>query len=265
MKNIFNGKRFMSLFQKEAYDLRNQYLKLVLIVTCTFLVIFLLFAFLGKNNYMDYGGIRFGIGNIFLWVGTLIAPFQLYKRYNHKIYGVNFFMLPASQTEKWLSMFLHCIIVTPIVIILAITLIDLCMYPFYPWAEKTLWFNFPNISGSSNFYENKTLSDTLITFFVLQSILFLGNMWFKRSKVQKTILAIIILMVVFGLFSFILLKASGIMNMGSEVSNFSHSVDFKDILDVSQTWKIITKTIFFLIAPIGLWIVSFMKMKEQQL
>jgi len=255
MKNIFNGKRFMSLLQKEAYDLRNQYLKLILIVACTFLVIFFFSAISAGSSFSNYDKTRFSIGNMLIWGAMLLAPFQLYKRYNNKIFGVNYFMLPASQTEKWLSMFFYCAIVTPVVMILTITLIDLCLYPFYPWAEKTLWFN------SSRLANIKLSKDAIIAFLALQSILFLGNMWFKRAKVQKTILAIIILMIAYSLFITILVKASGIINI-LETSGVSQSInDPRDLLGNLQIWKIIN----YLVAPIGLWIVSFMKMREQQL
>ena len=255
MKNIFNGKRFMTLLKKEAYDLRSQYLKLMLIVTCTFLVIFLLFLFAdNKETNIAYGRMRFVIGIMFLLGGTLLAPFQLYKRHNNKIFGVNYFMLPASQTEKWLSMFFYCVIATPVVLLLSITLIDLCLYPFYPWADKSLWLTFNNMD--SNY--DKTLFETLLNLFSVQSMFFLGNIWFKRAKVQKTILAMIILMIAYIAFVGILVKLSGITNI-PPIQGISFELgEFSYILQIF-------KTINYLIAPVGLWIVSFMKMKEQQL
>jgi hypothetical protein len=262
MKNTFNGKRFMALLQKDAQDLRSQYLKLILIVACTFLVAFLIYILTERTTYGTFGKVRVGIANLFVLGAILLAPFQLYQRYNHKIYGVNYFMLPASQAEKWLSMFVNCVIVTPVVIILTVTLIDLCLYPFYPSADKVLWFI------SYNTGEIKSLTDILM-FFALQSVLFLGNIWFKRAKVQKTILAIIILPIIFAVFIGILVKVSGIVNILSGVPDIDASLSInspKDLLIFfPQTWQTITKAIYFLIAPIGLWIVSFMKMKEQQL
>jgi hypothetical protein len=262
MKNIFNGKRFMSLLQKEAYDLRSQYLKLALIVACTFLVVFIIFIASTGSNYVEYGKTRFSLATVFVCGGMLLAPFQLYKRYNNKIFGVNYFMLPASQAEKWLSMFINCVIVTPIVMILTITLIDVCTYPFLSFTDKSLWLTISNYSNN-NFNSTKVLSDVLLTFFAIQSLFFLGNIWFKRAKVQKTILAIIILMIAFGLFAFMLVKVSGIIDI-AKVTPANFSININDMSDVSQTWKVISKTIYYLIAPVGLWIVSFMKMREQQ-
>jgi hypothetical protein len=264
MKNIFNGKRFMALLKKEALDLRSQYLKIILIMACTFLVIFFLFAFFGKDNFADYAKTRFTIGNMFIWICTLIAPFQLYKRFNHKIYGVNYFMLPASQTEKWLSMLFYCVIVTPVVLILTITLIDLCLYPFYPWAEKSLWFNSPDFKFSS---DQVKLVDAIMTFIAFQSLVLLGNIWFQRAKMQKTIAAIIVLFVVHLIFMLILTKLFGEIKFANGSSGIGLSMSFtaRNMLGFPKVWGVVSMIISYLIAPIGLWIVSFMKMKEQQL
>jgi len=253
MKNIFNGKRFVMLLQKEAQNLRSQYFTLILIVTCVFLVASLLFAVSGNDNYVIYGRLRFGIGNMLIWGSMLFAPFQLYKGYNHKIYGVNYFMLPASQTEKWMSMFFYCVIVTPVLMILSITLIDLCLYPFYPWVEKSLWYTTAD-----------TTSSDILMLLAFQSLFFLGNIWFQQAKVQKTIATVIILMVAYTVLMVILGKVSGSGQMRS-TNSFSLSLSFGDLLDISQTWKTIIQTIIFLVAPIGLWIVSFIKMKKRSL
>jgi hypothetical protein len=260
MKNIFNGKRFMLLLKKEAYDLRNQYLKLMLIVACTYLVVFLISLLAENESFTDYTKTRYIICATFIVGAILLSPFQLYKRYNHKVYGVNYFMLPASQAEKWLSMFINCVVAIPVVIILTITLVDLCTYPFLPWADKSLWLAFSNFSNP-NLYSDKTLSDILM-FFAFQSILFLGNIWFKRAKVQKTIAAIITLMIAFAVFALIFAKI-----LGTEIFQHSGSPSALEnmVEAVSHQWKTITKIIYYLVAPIGLWIVSFLKLKEQQL
>ena len=254
MKNIFNGKRFMMLLKKEALDLRSQYLMLILIVTCIFLVAFLFFTASGNDSYMIYGRLRYVIGYMLVFGSMLFAPFLLYKRYNYKTHGINYFMLPASQVEKWFSMFLNCAIVTPVVMILAFTLIDLCLYPFYPWAEKSLWL--------ASF--DSEISSDILMILALQSLIFLGNIWFQRAKVQKTIAIIIILTIAYTVLMSILGKASGSGQIGE--TSVGVSVNIGNLSDIlPQTWRIIIQTILFLIAPIGLWIISFRKIKEQQL
>jgi len=255
MKNIFDGKRFMSLLQKEAYDLRPQYLKLILIITCTFLVAFLLTAFL-ETSFKAFAAARYSISGVFLWGTILLAPFLLYKRYNHKIYGVNYFMLPASQLEKWLSMFFYCVIVTFVVTILTITMIDLCLYPFFPWNEKSLWITFSEVSFH-NYFNSKNVLEALMFYLAFQSLCFLGNIWFQRAKIQKAVAAIIILLIVSQALTLIFVKIFGIVKTPYAVSY--------DTNIIPEVWSIINRTIWYLVAPIGLWIVSFMKMKEQQL
>jgi len=254
MKNIFNGKRFMALLQNEALDLCSQYLKIILIGACVFLAISLLFIASGNDNHMIYERLRYVISYMFIFGSMLLAPFQLYKRYNHKTHGVNYFMLPASQTEKWLSMFFYCVIVMPVVAILAFALIDLCLYPFYPWAEKSLWSLYDTVASSD-----------ILTILAIQSIFFLGNIWFKRSKLQKTIMVIIILMVAYTALMSVLGKVAGSGEI-IEMNQFSLSLSFGSLLDIiPQTWRVVIQAIIFLIAPIGLWILSFKKMQKQEL
>ena len=168
-------------------------------------------------------------------------------------------MLPASQAEKWLSMFFYCVIITPVVTILTIILIDLCLYPFFPWGEKSLWITFSEASVY-NYFNSKNFLEALMFYFAIQSLLFLGNIWFQRAKIQKTIVAIIFLIIVHITLSLIFVKILGIFRTPYASVNINISMS-----DIPGIWSIITKTILCLVAPIGLWIVSFMKMKEQQL
>ena len=258
MNNSFNLKRFAKVLKKDAQELLSQYLKLILIVTCTFFAVILLFI-LNKNNdniYIGYRQTCFAISSAFIWGSMLLAPFQLYKRYNHKIYGVNYFMLPASQAEKWMSMFFYCAIATPVIIILTITLINLCAYSFFPWMEKPIWLNFHTILNPNKPFD----IDTILNLFAFQSLLFLGNIWFKRAKVQKTIAMIVFLMI-----GFVLIAILAQIGKVEIMSGFSEPLPINITSNVSKTWQTISKTITFLVAPIGLWIVSLMKMKEQEL
>jgi hypothetical protein len=158
----------------------------------------------------------------------------------------------------------------PVAYILIFALIDLCFYPFLPWSEKTLWITFSDTSIIQIFHQAKLL-DTLIPLLAFQSLLFLGSIWFKRSKILKTMVAIFILLVFHVTFIFILVKLFGVpsieptnnINMsGFGVTTFYNALT---MLGFSKIWSIISVTIPCLVAPIGLWVVSFMKMKEQQL
>ena len=260
MENIFNAKRFLMLLKKEAYELRSQYVRLILIAASVIFVAFFMYSLSKSTSYIEYRRIFYSLGALIVFVTIVRTPFSLYENFNNKINGVNYYMLPASQAEKWLSMFSHCVIITPIVLFSIITLIDLCLYPFYPWADKSLWFTF---SSHTNLTANKILS-ALITVFAFQSLSLLGTIWFKDSKSQKTIGSMIILLVVYIIFLLILASVSGLINIARTFPAVVN-ISFGDMSYVPQTWKIVSKTITFLIAPIGLWIVSFMKMKEQQI
>ncbi|MDR2926972.1 MAG: hypothetical protein LBV41_02035 [Cytophagaceae bacterium] len=269
MNNTFNWQRFTMVLRKDMQGLSRQFIQLAIIIAAAFLIIFVYTLVFGKG-YDTYNNIRLAvITGIFIGV-TFTAPFQLYKRYNHKIYGVNYFMLPASLTEKWFSMWFYCGIVTPLFIVLASTVTDCCLYPFYTWTEKALWFSF---ALPSVLPKGLLTLDVIISFFAVQSLLFLGNAWFQRAKVQKTVIGIIIFSAVYAMFISVLLSSA------ISIFNFDLIADISPTPDDSQitanlsintdyiptTGLMILKFISCLIAPVGLWFVSFLKMKEQQL
>ena len=99
-------------------------------------------------------------------------------------------------------------------------------------------------------------------------MLFLGNIWFQRAKIQKTIVATIILLFAHIIFIVILVKLYGEIGRANISINGFGVTAFKNAMNtlgVPEIWSIISVTISCLVAPVGLWIVSFMKMKEQQL
>ena len=48
-------------------------------------------------------------------IAIIIAPARLYRYCNDSRKGIGYAMLPASTLEKFLSMILYCVIVTPII------------------------------------------------------------------------------------------------------------------------------------------------------
>ncbi len=114
MNNIFSLHRFLLLLRKEAADLRPKFLKIALIPFCVALGCFVLTKIFPDIEHISsnvFDEIRVLIGGITICWCTWVAPFMLYKHFNHRVKGVNYFMLPASQLEKWLSMFFYCIII----------------------------------------------------------------------------------------------------------------------------------------------------------
>ena len=135
--------------------------------------------------FHNFHRVRYFILGVF--VAVAIAPGIIYKSCNLKGRGNYYALLPASVTEKYLSMFLYCSIVVPVVVVFGTLLLDtlLTLLPFGPykvyfWQCYNYWF----------------MGDWLIwailvpiALLLLTSAVFMfTNTVFKRAKFIKTML-----------------------------------------------------------------------------
>ena len=133
----------------------------------------------------NFHRLRYFILGVF--VAVAIAPGIIYKSCNLKGRGNYFALLPASITEKYLSMFMYCSIAVPVVVVFGTLLLDtlLTLLPFGPykayfWQCYNYWF----------------MGDWLIwailvpiALLLLTSAVFMfTNTVFKRAKFIKTML-----------------------------------------------------------------------------
>jgi len=269
MNNIFSYHRFLLMLRKDAADLRSQFIKILLISFGIGLVIFFLTNYsAGISGGKEFEIVRFVIVVLVVVCNMLFAPFILYKRFNHRTTGVSNFMLPASQLEKWLSMFFYCLIVTPLLSIAALTLADLCLLPFYPLEGTSLWF-LSDITVHSSVHIPST--HIFLYMLVYQALFFFCNIWFQNSKVQKTFGVLIIVSVASALFSGILAglfpmaDVSGLLKIVGNADDAQIATTMiSGIYGTSGTWPIISLflTVFTFM---GIWYASFLKWKEQEL
>jgi hypothetical protein len=257
------------MLRKDAADLRSKFIKILLISFGIGLAIFFLTNYsTGISGSRDFEMVRFVIGTLAVVCNMLFAPFILYKRFNYRTIGVSHFMLPASQLEKWLSMFFYSLIVTPLLSIAALTLADICLLPVYPLEGTTLWF----LDGTaSRVFAFMPLINFVAYMLLCQSLFFLCNIWFQSSKVQKTFAVLIIMGVVNTFFSGLLsglfpaTKATDILNIAGNVNDTELATTMiRGIYDAPGPWPIVSLLLIVLVT-FGIWYASFLKWKEQEL
>ncbi len=155
-------------------------------------------------------------------IAIIIAPVRLYKYCNDSRQGITYAMLPASTLEKFLSMVIYCVIVTPIIYIAGALVIDSLLALFHgPYNGFAVAYYFDSFAQFDHSIEKSQLvfneEDALLLFnsisstymliigllgtLMLSSIFMFGNMIFKKHKTAKMIgiliLLAIILMIVF--------------------------------------------------------------------
>ena len=183
MSNTFNLKRFNQVL---AYDwkrfIRNFGITLLVWISMPvmFWVTSLVFNFELPVEIREV--ILFGI----VAITVMSAPSRIYGKVNLPREGVGFAMLPATNLEKFFSMFLYCSLVTPAVTLVGSWLVD-CLMALLPFG------GFNDIAMNEDFLRNISFGDFIMLVIALvttawaeSSIFMFGNMLFKRRKSGKT-------------------------------------------------------------------------------
>ena len=203
MNNTFSFNRFKNLFLKDGkMYVRN--FGTSLIVFCCLNAIFWIFNLLFRSETMP--PVRFGMLCTWTALAMMMVPSKVYGNANLSREGVGFAMMPASSLEKFVSMFVYCAIVTPIVVFFGGYLIDafLSVFPFGGFEKPIRLYSLNEIIRMANDTEGVVnvgdfelsleqvfpigVMRTSLYVGIIQwaAIFMLGNMLFKKHKAGKT-------------------------------------------------------------------------------
>lgn len=177
MNNTFDFKRFGQVVA-EDWKLYLRRFGITLIVwTC--LPILLWITSLVLEVEIDPGS-RAGFIAAFIIATVMTVPAHVYGKANLSREGIGFAMLPATNSEKFLSMVLYCSIVTPIFCGLGAWLVDslMTLLPFGGFKDYVIPFKMEHLFHNLLF--------AAMIFFTESALFMLGNMVFKKRKTGKT-------------------------------------------------------------------------------
>ena len=203
MNNTFAFNRFKNLLLKDGkMYIRN--FGTGLIVFCCLNAIFWIFNLLFGSETMP--PVRFGMLCVWTALAMMLVPSKVYGNANLSREGVGFAMMPASSLEKFVSMFLYCAIVTPVLVFFGGYLVDafLSIFPFGGFDGPIRLYSMNEIIQRFNDTEGAVraaeidlpiekvfpigVMRTSLYFGIIQwaAIFMLGNMLFKKHKAGKT-------------------------------------------------------------------------------
>ena len=203
MNNTFAFNRFKNLLLKDGkMYIRN--FGTSLIVWCCLNAIFWIFNLLFGSSTMP--PVRFGMLCIWTALAMMMVPSKVYGNANLSREGVGFAMMPASSLEKFISMFIYCAIVTPIVVFFGGYLVDafLSIFPFggfekpiHLYSLNEIFYKGINNEGSPIHLNSPSDAMALSIAYMMRvsfyagiiqwsAIFMLGNMLFKKHKAGKT-------------------------------------------------------------------------------
>ena len=203
MNNTFSFNRFKNLLLKDGkMYIRN--FGTGLIVFCCLNAIFWIFNLLFRSETMP--PVRFGMLCVWTALAMMLVPSKVYGNANLSREGVGFAMMPASSLEKFVSMFLYCAIVTPVIVFFGGYLVDafLSVFPFGGFEKPIHLYSMNEIIQRFNDTEGAVraaemdlpiekvfpigVMRTSLYFGIIQwaAIFMLGNMLLKKHKAGKT-------------------------------------------------------------------------------
>ena len=203
MNNTFSLNRFKNLLLKDGkMYIRN--FGTSLIVWCCLNAIFWIFNLLFVSSTMP--PIRFGMLCTWTALAMMMVPSKVYGNANLSREGVGFAMMPTSSLEKFLSMFIYCAIVTPVIVFFGGYLVDafLSIFPFGGFEGRIRIYTIGEIvrmiddtSGVAQTGKASVLFSDIFPVGVIRTafytgiiswsaIFMLGNLLFKKHKAGKT-------------------------------------------------------------------------------
>ena len=204
MNNTFEFNRFKNLLVNDGKMYFRNF-GTTLIVICCLNAIFWIFNLLFGSETMS--PVRFGMLCVWTALAMMLVPEKVYGKANLSREGVSFAMMPASSLEKFLSMFLYCALVTPIIVFFGGYLVDafLSIFPFGGFDKPIRLYSMNEIVQMINDSEGVARAGEMdlsidqvfpigvmrTSFYVgviqWSAIFMLGNMLFKKHKAGKTI------------------------------------------------------------------------------
>jgi len=177
MNDFFSINRYYKLLKKELTERSSVLIKIAGIFS---LLIFGYWLSILLFN-MQPLGINFRSNYIFFatFISMVIAPFNLYKDYNHSKRGIDYVMLPASVSEKFLSMTSITVIILPLIVFFSILLTDTILSAITPSI----------FTGNliSNLWNNEDLLSKVVNYLIIQQGCIFGNFLFRTNKIFKTL------------------------------------------------------------------------------
>ena len=204
MNNTFSFNRFKNLLLNDGKMYIRNFGSTLIVLCCMTAILWIFTLLFGKSAD---GVSRFAIIVASAALAMMLVPSKVYGKANLSREGVGFAMMPTSSLEKFVSMFIYCAIVTPIIAFFGGYLVDafLSIFPFGGFEKPIHLYSLNELvnmmndtdgvirAGGETEFSVKDVFPigvirTGIYVGIIQwaAIFMLGNMLFKKHKAGKT-------------------------------------------------------------------------------
>ena len=207
MNNTFNINRFGKILKHDGLNFFPNIILALAIIWAIPVIMYLFTSLMPTNdtNQMYSPFSRIELISTLSTIVLIIAPARLYRHCNDQRKGIGYAMLPASTLEKFLSMVIYCVIVTPIIYTAGALAIDSFLAIFNgPYEGFAVSHYFDSLANIKSFLDKdhvmlddswmlyyNSLSPTFMLILsalgtlTISSIFMFGNMIFKKHKTMS--------------------------------------------------------------------------------
>ncbi len=256
MDKVFNINRFWKLVKKETALYHKQYLFIICGLLAYFIIAVLVYSLYNDRVLLQFMPV------IYVVMIVCVSPF-LDKNLNES--NISFYLsTPASSFERFLAMWCKNVIVFPLIIFIISCLLD---------AITSVVLNEDYVT--LNFVDSFS---TIHFLFAVQSIFMFGYVYFKKKAFVKTLIAITVMFILVISISQIMvtqfypeiLKLKNNMHImpnynGQGIGLFFSRGFFEATgLSIPLAYDI-SRGIIQLVFPIGVWVLSYFKLRETEI
>jgi len=200
MNNTFDIHRFSNYLKWDLTHSKNYYGLSLLIVSSILPIFFVLgqfFSYLFEKEFTVFGS-AFQFISLFLGMTIIMLsfPVKVYGALTEKKYGSDWLMTPASMLEKTLSIIVVTAVVLPFIYFTIFLFWDSALSLFFPQHYSHVLLSMDDVFdfGRLQYLSRFSIAFLFYLSFV-SNILFytLGAIFFKKSKIAKSILVSFVL------------------------------------------------------------------------
>jgi hypothetical protein len=218
--------------------------------------------------------LRINIGGIlgFAIIAGIIRTCQFFREIHSPTNRINYFMIPATQIEKFVVSLLYTIVYFWSMLFVVYVIGNFLgtwlnnLLANIGLLSDMLGIHYRNLSwiivDSIKYEGTNSVLTVCVVILIFQSIFLLGGIYFKRSQLFKTFLALAVIGFFLGVISVIEAKYLLVdsVEMLAESSNANINISGKDMPGLMKT---ISGIFLYLQAPF-LWLVSYIRLIEKE-
>jgi len=255
MNQKFSLKRIGLLLRRYFIENQNYELYLWSILTIVFMI------FRNGNS----------ASAILIVTGALYAV-RFFKVFNFAPNGIQYLLIPATQLEKTISVFLlntvYFILMFTVVFSVGNVIGNLLEQLIFSTSDTVaLQFFQSSKSFEFNIQGLKNIWISFGVFAAIQAIFTLGSLYFKRNAILKTLLSLFVVAVALGILEYFIFKITfGSVTETLKALNAGDFVWDENIFPkaLTETWKIFWSISGYLFIPFC-WIVSYFRLTEKEI